>query len=260
MPLAFAKPSHKPLLGNHSLRPYYALLFAFGGFLIVALLVLNAFAPSGRRVAKITGVDGPVYFGIAHSLLFDRDVDLTNEFQHIAPEDRMWTLIQKSTARPGSVYPIGYSLVGMPFLLAGYGVDALLGRGDGGYRRFAVLGFSLTNVFLAGGGLIALFTFLVRAGKSFGIRGPAAHHCVACLPCHLLRNRRGLLHFLSHVPHSYVLLGKRVPGLVVGDSMRNLRASMGRLGHHGRDAFNLAVAGDLLSRRPSLTGSAREAL
>lgn len=169
MHLAFAKPFQDSVPGNHSLRPYYVLLFAFGGILIAALIVLDALAPGGRRVAKITGVEGPVYFGIAHSLLFDRDVDLTNEFQHVAPEDRMWTLVQKSTGRPGSVYPIGYSLVAMPFLLAGYAVDALRGQGDGGYGRFAVLGFSLTNVFLAGCGLIALFTFLVRAGKSFGI-------------------------------------------------------------------------------------------
>jgi hypothetical protein len=103
MAAAFAKPSQESLRGNHSLRPYYALLFAFAGFLIVALLVLDAFAPGDRRVAKITGVDGPVYFGIAHSLLFDRDFDLTNEIQHFEPADRMWTLVQKSTGRPGSV-------------------------------------------------------------------------------------------------------------------------------------------------------------
>ena len=154
---------------RQTLRNQYAILGLFCGALIFALLLLDALAPSGRHVARIAGVDPPVYYGIAHSLLFDRDVNLTNEFQHFEPSDRMWTLVQKNTGYPGSVYGIGYSLVGMPFLVAGYVADALSGHAAGGYGRFAVLGFCLTNVFLAGFGLMALFRLLAGAGTAYGL-------------------------------------------------------------------------------------------
>ena len=116
------------------LRP--RLWIAGVGLLLAAiLLVLDAKSPGNRRVIKIAGNDPVAYFGTAHSLLFDRDFDLSNEFA-VLKHNPTWLLDpQLATGLPGSPYAIGYSLLEIPFLAAGTLVDRLAGRPADGYSR-----------------------------------------------------------------------------------------------------------------------------
>jgi len=57
--------------------------------MVFGLLALDRIAPANRRLIKIRGEDPVAYFGMTHSILFDRDFDLRNEFQH-APPDGRW--------------------------------------------------------------------------------------------------------------------------------------------------------------------------
>lgn len=156
------------------LRPAYLGLAAIAFILIVVFVVGDLIAPAGRRLARIAGVDPPCYFGVAHSLLFDHDFDLTNELKRIPPEDRMWTGVQPATGRPGSPYAVGYSLLAMPLLAAGTAVDKLTGHPADGYSHFALLFYTEGNVLFVGAGLFALFTLLYHVGLECGITENAA--------------------------------------------------------------------------------------
>jgi len=146
------------------MRRYFFILGAFSIALIATFVALDSIAPAGRRLAKISGIDPVGYFGIAHSLLFDHDVDLSNEFERVPPDDNPYTKVQIATHHPGSVWPLGYSLVTIPFLATGVLVDRLAGNPADGYSRFAVLGYCLTNLVLTCIGLFAMFVFLSESG------------------------------------------------------------------------------------------------
>ena len=124
-------------------------------------MVLDRIAPAGRRLAKIRGEDPVAYFGIAHSTLFDHDFNLNNEFDHMPPDGKLWTLTQASTGLPGSPWGLGYSFLEIPLVGLGTGLDALAGNPADGYSHWAVYFYSLGTALFAGCGLVALF-FLLR--------------------------------------------------------------------------------------------------
>lgn len=155
-------------------RSCYAALAAFTIVLMVTFVLLDHFAPAGRRVAKVGGVDATAYFGVSHSLLFHHDFNLTDEYQHVKPDDNRWTRVRPETGHPGSPYAVGYSLLASPLLAAGTALDALVGNPADGYSRFAMLGYCLANVALTGLGLIALFAFLHQTAGLWGVREPLA--------------------------------------------------------------------------------------
>lgn len=150
----------------------YSALALFSAALIVCFLLIDSMAPAGRRLAKIAGIDPAGYFGLAHSLVFDHDFDLSNEFQRVPPGDNLWTRVQSETGHPGTVWPIGYSLWATPFLAAGTALDGLAGNPADGYSRFAMLGYCLTNVVLTCVGLFALFTLLHEVAMLWGVGSP----------------------------------------------------------------------------------------
>ena len=117
-------------------RFFYLALVAFAIVLMAGFVVADGFAPGGRRIAKVAGVDPPSYFAVAHSLLFDHDFDLRNEYLKVPPEDSPWNRVRPETGRPGSAYAIGYSILAMPFLAAGTLVDKLAGNPADGFRPF----------------------------------------------------------------------------------------------------------------------------
>lgn len=143
---------------------YYAIA-GFTAFLLLCFAALDRYPPAGRRLAKIKGVDTVNYFDIAHSLFFDHDFNLNNEFTRLAPDDRIWSHTQKS-GLPGSPWGVGYSLLEIPLLAAGTALDALAGRPPDGYGPAAVYLYCLGNILLTGLGLAALYTFLHRVGAS----------------------------------------------------------------------------------------------
>ena len=154
-------------------RLCYLALALFTLALVVAFIAIDTLAPAGRRLAKVAGVDPPDYFSVSHSVLFDHDFDLSNEWAVNPPADSIWTRVSKVTGHPASAHPIGYPLLAMPFLAAGTAVDRLAGNPADGYSRFAMLGYCLTNVVLTGLGMIALFYFLLDvSGELWGHRAP----------------------------------------------------------------------------------------
>lgn len=146
------------------------------GVFAVALIVGHAamfhFSKAPTPLAHIRGLDPPRYFGTAHSLLFDRDFDLTNEFAVLdpkRPEPGMGGF-EGIHGQPGSPYAIGYSLLSLPFLAAGTAVDALCGRAPNGYGQAAVFSFLLANIVFTIIGLWLLSKFL----QEMGLSAPAA--------------------------------------------------------------------------------------
>src|SRR5882672_7544216 len=79
--------SRSPHNVRSTARKYWPqlLMIIFGLGLALALFVLQRAPLGGRSIVKITGVDAVYYFATAHSLLFDRDYDLTDEFQFLEP-------------------------------------------------------------------------------------------------------------------------------------------------------------------------------
>ena len=152
-----------------SRRSGYRVLVGFSVLLLITFAVLDAIAPGGRRLAKVVGIDTVNYFGISHSLLFDHDFNLTNEFTRIAPLDRLWSGVQPNTGLPGSVWGYGYSALELPFLATGTLLDAVAGHPADGYSPGAIYVYSLGNVVMTGLGLIALFSLLVRVGTERGL-------------------------------------------------------------------------------------------
>jgi hypothetical protein len=149
----------------------YLALVAFMILLSVTLVVLDHLEPGGRRVARIDGLDPPYYFANSHSMLFDHDSDLMNELARVPASQGPW--IFKGTGLPETRWPIGYSILSMPFLGAGTVLDALVGNPADGYSNYAILGYTLSNTILTGLGLIALFTFLNGLGSLWGVSSPA---------------------------------------------------------------------------------------
>ena len=168
--------AHKMLSADQRMRlnasrRQWAIVVGMAISLIVLFLALNRLAPGGRPVAGIPGVDPAGDFAAAHSILFDHDLDLSNEYARVPPDTpNRYTGIRKETGLPGNPWPIGYPLLSIPFLAFGSAVDRVAGHAPDGYSHFAVLFYSLTNVVLTGAGLILLFGFLRKSSELFADR------------------------------------------------------------------------------------------
>jgi hypothetical protein len=134
------------------------IIVGFGVFVAALLLAINALSPADRPIIKVSGADSVAYFATAHSLLFDFDFDLTNENAILRPTH--YVGVRPQTGLPGSPWPIGYSLLQVPFLALGTVVDYLARNPTDGYSRYAVTFYYLGNVVLMTIGLIGLFSFL----------------------------------------------------------------------------------------------------
>jgi hypothetical protein len=145
------------------------IIVAFSVAALAAFITLDRIAPAGRRLAKIRGEDPVNYFGIAHSILFDHDFNLNNEYQRMQPEGRSWTPNQPGTGLPGSPWGVGYSLLEIPLLALGTAVDALAGNPADGYSRWAVYFYCIGSILMAGCGMAALFVLLRSVGDYSGI-------------------------------------------------------------------------------------------
>src|SRR5688572_4459264 len=156
-------------------RPYLAIA-CLGVFLLGVLLLLDAQSPAGRPIIKISGVDTTSYYGVARSLLHDRDLDLANEYAVLKPiPGNRWTTTSPVTGRAGSPFPIGVSLAALPFLAIGAGVDALAGDPMDGYGRGSMFCFFAANLIYLCVGLAALVSLLAGlAPRSPGVAFAAA--------------------------------------------------------------------------------------
>jgi hypothetical protein len=167
-----------PVAYTHT-RVSYAILCFLTLLLAAGFVVGDQMAPAGRRLAKIAGDDPPLYFDVSHALLFHRSFDLAPEFRRVKPEDDQWTPVSKITGHQTSPFPIGYSIMAIPFLAAGTLVDGIAGNPADGFSHYAVLFYCLTNVALTGLGLMALFAFLNQAALSWTGESQARANAVA---------------------------------------------------------------------------------
>jgi len=129
---------------------------AAGTVLLGILLVLEVARPGGREIIKIKGMDPVCYFATAHSLLFDHDFDLTNEFAVMHPPDSPRLRRRPETGLQGSPYAIGTSLLEIPFLAAGTLADRVAGRRADGYGRGATTGYFVGLIAFVTIGLLCL--------------------------------------------------------------------------------------------------------
>lgn len=136
------------------------IIFGFSIAILGAFITLDQMAPAGRRLAKIKGEDPVGYFGIAHSVLFDHDYNLNNEYEHMPPDRRFWSATQPATGLPGSPWGLGYSFAAIPLLAIGTAVDALTGNPADGYGPWAVFCYCIVSPIMAGFGMAALYTLL----------------------------------------------------------------------------------------------------
>ena len=147
--------------------------------LAVFFLIVDGMAPAGRKLAKIGGDDPPMYFDVCHALLFHGSFDLTPEFRRMKPTEDSATPVSPITGHQTSPFPVGYSILAIPFLAAGTVADAIAGNPADGFSHYAVLFYCLTNVVLTGLGLIALFAFLYQVASSFNGVPPARANILA---------------------------------------------------------------------------------
>src|SRR5579871_2302933 len=143
-----------------SYRLYFRLVVIFAIAVLAAFITLDRVQPGGRRLAKVKGEDPVAYFGIAHSILFDRDFNLNNEFEHMPPSGRWWTATQPPTGLPGSPWGLGYSFLEIPLLAFGTGIDAVSGHPADGYGPGAIYFYAIGSPLICGLGLLALYSLL----------------------------------------------------------------------------------------------------
>jgi hypothetical protein len=139
--------------------------------LMVLLVWMSAQQPGGRSILRVSGVDSVVYYSVARSLLFDRDVNLTNEFEVLKPAPGDWRAPVPQTGLPAILFPIGFSLIQIPWLAGAAVIDWLRGRAVDGYSHTSVVAWFAGIIFWLCVGLSALFLWLRDLGIQFGAAG-----------------------------------------------------------------------------------------
>jgi hypothetical protein len=149
---------------------------------VIALaLCLTARTPfGGRTIVRISGIDSVCYFGTAHSLLFDRDFDLTNQFARLPPDPTEWTAVRAETGKPGSQFAIGFSLMQIPFLAAGYVASVVVGNADT-LSIPVVLLYYIGLVFWTCLGLVLFQRLIMTMASEDGSTTPTARRIAAGL-------------------------------------------------------------------------------
>jgi hypothetical protein len=156
-------------------RPAVLLL---GLFLVAFLFLADSRLPQGDGLIKVQGVDEVVYYGTSHSLLFDRDVDLSNEYDRLRTDrslGREWFAIVPETGLPRSAYALGVSLLEIPFLAAGHAVDLATGGPGDGYSHSCIAACFVGVIVFGCVGLLFAERFLRALAEEVGAsRGQAA--------------------------------------------------------------------------------------
>ena len=153
------------------------IIVAFTIALLIGFIALDQIAPAGRKLVKVRGEDPVSYFGTAHSVLFDHDFNLNNEYERVQPDGRYWTANQPGSGLPGNVWGLGYPFLEIPLLAIGTGIDALAGNPRDGYSHWAVFFYCIGSALMTGAGMVALFT-LLRAVAEYWQIMPEDHRAI----------------------------------------------------------------------------------
>ncbi len=124
--------------------------------LICATHILGTAASSGLSEPVVQG-DARSYFAYLPSLVLDRDLDLTNQFDVLRPEggDPRYPFGVGAGGYAANVFPIGPALLWLPGYLVGLGLDGAAGlagidTGPFGYGRLAGWGSAVAAILWAG--------------------------------------------------------------------------------------------------------------
>ena len=139
-------------------------IVTWGLILTLALVGLNGISIGGRTVLSIKGLDPMYYFGTSHSLLFEHNFDLRNEFAVLKPQATDAGGFRGLNGLPGSPYAIGYSILSLPLLAVGTALDGAAGRPANGYEGAAIFFYFLGNVLFTVIGMWCLSRFLQAFG------------------------------------------------------------------------------------------------
>ncbi|MBV9084655.1 MAG: hypothetical protein JOZ62_18420 [Acidobacteriaceae bacterium] len=139
---------------------------AFGLVLAIAVVGTGHVRVAGRTGTIISGIDPAYYFGVAHSLMFDHDFNLTNELAVLKPARADAGGFHGIHNQPGSPYAIGYSLLSIPFIGAGTIADGAAGHRADGYSTCVMYAYRLELVIFSVAGLFFLTLALERLGTS----------------------------------------------------------------------------------------------
>lgn len=93
--------------------------------LVLVLLLLPTLAEFHLAGGRIGG-DGVMYFVYTRSLVFDHDLDFTNEYEHFGLLTRGDLSMPTPTGLRRSIFAVGPGLLALPFYLIGHGVAQLL--------------------------------------------------------------------------------------------------------------------------------------
>ena len=148
---------------DHWLAPDLVFV-AFALVLTIAAVMAGNVRLAGRAGLQLQGIDPAYYFGIAHSLIFDHDFDLTNELRVLQPVSTHAGGFAGIHGKPGSPYAIGYSLLSIPFIALGTLVDRIAGNPMDGYSTYVMYSYRIELVILSVTGLLLLTRALQRIG------------------------------------------------------------------------------------------------
>jgi hypothetical protein len=141
-------------------RPRPASLYGYAALLLILLPLLHF------RGYRLRG-DGLWYYSLAHSLAFDRDVDLSNQYLRLGIETMSGSRPVRETGLPRFTFPVGAPVAWAPFLALGHAGAALRnahGR-DTAYDGFSDPYFhavALANLLIGWAGLLVLDRILRR--------------------------------------------------------------------------------------------------
>jgi hypothetical protein len=133
------------------------------GYVVLLLLLLPLMHLLGFRLRG----DGPWYYSYAHSLAFDADLDLSNQYQRLGIEHYPGSQPARETGRPRNAFPVGVGFLWVPFLYIGhigaglrnvYGLPTPYDGWSGPYLHTV----ALANLLLGWLGLLVLDRFLRR--------------------------------------------------------------------------------------------------
>ena len=160
--------------------PAYVALISVCLFCAITFYALGTFRPTKHQVA---GVDPVAYYSWVRSIMFDFDLDFTNEFQRFDPrtegEGAELTVRGAETpiGRVGNMFAMGAGLLWMPFLL----VARLFAESSDGFGPTYYAAISIANFVYGCAGLFLMFGAL-RRWFSEGVAAGAAIAAWACSP------------------------------------------------------------------------------
>ena len=128
--------------------------------LLGLLLFLPPLAAQLRLPLPRLDSDEVEYFSQLHSLYFDHDLDLANEFDHFGVLTRGDKTQPTQTGLRRSIYSVGPALLWMPFYAAGDVCARALGHLDDGYSPAHIRAVATGSLVYGVCGLLLLFTVL----------------------------------------------------------------------------------------------------